>query len=95
MDTVWSDVPTGDFLTDVHAELARARKKFPLSNCSLAALTEEVGELAQACLKVRAGVWDKKRIYDEAVQVAAMACRVAVEGDASLAAVPYAEPDPD
>ena len=67
------------FLDEVFAEFLRARAKFPHPNPSVAALTEEVGELARAVLsrplvEVRA----------EAVQVAAMALRIAVEGDPTL-----------
>lgn len=82
---------TGQFLDDVGDEIARARKLFPSSRLVLAALTEEVGELAQAMLKVAAGKWDARRVYEEAVQVAAMAARVATEGDPSFTA--YTEPD--
>jgi len=87
------------FLADVADELARARAKFPSSYLVLAALTEEVGELAQAMLYERAGKGNangkdpKRHVWDEAVQVAAMALRVAVEGDPSFAASPYLEPD--
>lgn len=91
--TIWPDGPVGDFLADVNHEVYRAREKFPSSNCSLVALMEEVGELAQACLKVAAGKWSSGRIREEAVQVAAMAVRVATEGDPSLSAVSYTEPD--
>lgn len=68
-----------DFLAEVAAEVMRARDKFPSSDGVMCALTEEVGELAKAhmdepWLNVRA----------EAVQVAAMALRVALEGDATL-----------
>ncbi len=79
-----------DFFDDVAAEVNRARALFPSSNLVMAALTEEVGELAQALLKVAAGKWDKSRIVEEAIQVAAMACRVAVEGDPSFTS--YKEP---
>lgn len=70
------------FLDAVFREVDFAREKFPSSECSLAALTEEVGELAQACMDESADA-----IFAEAVQVAAMALRVAVEGDPTL--VPY------
>lgn len=50
------------FQAAVAAELVRARGKFPSSNLVLAALTEEVGELAQAMLKVRAGKWPKEQL---------------------------------
>jgi hypothetical protein len=74
------------FLTAVKAEVIRARTLFPSPNLLMAALTEEVGELAKACLDVRTGKGKAKPqdIYTEAVQVAAMACRLATEGDPSI-----------
>jgi hypothetical protein len=82
---------TSAFLCEVEAELARARFKFPSPFGCLAALTEEVGEVAQAVLKHAAGKGGKQHIYEEAVQVAAMAARVATEGDPSLYAGGYIE----
>ncbi len=70
------------FLKDVAREVERARKKFPGTDGVLAALTEEVGELAKAVLDE-----GQERVYAEAIQVAAMALRVAVEGDPTLAGV--------
>ena len=86
--------PDEQFIEDVKAELGRARAKFPSANLSFVALTEEVGELAQALLKCRAGAWSRDRVRAEAVQVATMALRVAVEADESFR-VGYVEPDPD
>lgn len=80
------------FLQDVLEELKRAREKFPSATHSIIALMEEVGELAQAVLKHRAGKWPTERIYEEAIQVAAMAMRVALENDPSLN-VRYHEPE--
>jgi len=65
-------------------ELASARAKFPTQNAfvTLAALTEEVGELNQAVLQSKYEPHKGKRfehIYAEAVQVAAMAIRVALD----------------
>lgn len=60
-------------------ELKAAREKFPSSAKSMCALTEEVGELAKALLDESG-----QRVYEEAIQVAVMAIRVATEGDASL-----------
>jgi hypothetical protein len=80
------------FLGDVYSEVDRAREKFPGTNLVLAALTEEVGELAQAMLKRRAGKMTDEDVWKEAVQVAAMALRCAVEGDPSFDAVAYSEP---
>jgi hypothetical protein len=79
------------FMNDVVKELHRARTKFPNANLAFVALVEEVGELAQAKLKFSAGTWSHDRVWQEAVQVAAMAMRVAIEGDASFA-VNYTEP---
>lgn len=69
----------GQFLLDVDAEVKRAQKKFPSSDGTLCALTEEVGEVAKAVLDEP---WE--RVYREAVQVAAMAARLALEGDKTL-----------
>jgi len=79
------------FLGEVSSEVDRARRKFPSSNLVLAALVEEVGELAQAMLKAAAGQWPSYRVYSEAVQVAATALRCAVEGDPSFR--DYTEPN--
>jgi len=81
-----------NFLLAVRTELRRARDKFPNSNLVLAALAEEVGELAQAMLKRRAGRMTDEDVWNEAVQVATMALRCAVEGDPSFNLVEYREP---
>jgi len=65
------------FLNDVSLETHHAVQKFPYPNPNLAALMEEVGELAQAMLQKRS----PSEIYSECVQVAAMAMRCALEGD--------------
>lgn len=67
------------FKSDVERELASAREKFPDTDAVMVALTEEVGELAKALLDES---W--QRVWEEAVQVAAMAQRVATEGDPTL-----------
>jgi len=67
---------------EIEAELERARAKFPMPNPTFVALVEEVGELAQALLKCKAGLHEpSKRVYEEAIQVAVMAIRVLEEGD--------------
>ena len=68
-----------NFLRDVFGEIERAIEKFPQPNASMCALTEEVGELAKAMMDE-----PRTRVWREAVQVAAMAARVAVEGDPTL-----------
>lgn len=71
------DVPMidGSVLLELHAELARARRKFPRKQASahegFAVLLEEVDELWDA-IKANEG---KERLRAEAVQVAAMAIR--------------------
>lgn len=74
------------FLEEVAEEHSRAIAKFPNPDCNLAALTEELGELAQAMLQYyRDGTKSWGDFYGEAVQVAAMAMRCALEGDPTLA----------
>ena len=77
------------FMEAVTEEVSKAVAKFPQPNPTLAALTEETGELARAVLHIREGKSDDWwQVYGEAVQVAAMACRVALEGDPTVGAVP-------
>jgi NTP pyrophosphatase (non-canonical NTP hydrolase) len=64
---------------EIIAELARARTKFPGDNVTTLALVEEVGELAKATFEESAA-----RVREEAVQVAVMAMRVVLDGDATL-----------
>jgi NTP pyrophosphatase (non-canonical NTP hydrolase) len=87
-----SDEEDCRFLSDVGDEVVRAREKFPSPNLVFAALVEEVGELAQAMLKRAAGKDTYEHIRSEAVQVAAMALRVAVDGDPSFLTLEYVEP---
>lgn len=75
---------------DVDEEVQRARTKFPGNRLLLAALMEEVGELARAYLQ-REG---HERVRKEAIQVACVALRIAEEGDATFANVSDAEAKP-
>jgi hypothetical protein len=59
-------------------ELHHGKAKFPGNRFMFAALVEEVGELAEAIIAK-----DPRRVQEEAVQVAAVACRIADEGDAT------------
>jgi NTP pyrophosphatase (non-canonical NTP hydrolase) len=70
------------FLADVMDEVHRARKLFPTNAALMVALMEEVGELAKAMLDE-----SDDRVRAEAIQVAGLAMRVAIEGDSTLAAV--------
>lgn len=67
-------------LDEIVGELYRARAKFPGDNVTMLALVEEVGELSTA-------LFEKSRaeVRKEAVQVACMAMRVVLDGDATLA----------
>lgn len=67
------------FFADVAREVDRARAKFPKPDALLTALTEEVGEVAKAMLDESAA-----HVRAEAIQVAAMALRLALEGDPTL-----------
>lgn len=64
----------------IDAELEFARTKYPSNHLMLAALVEEVGELAQALIDNSRGKTSAQHVYEEAIQVAAMAIRVAEEG---------------
>lgn len=64
---------------DLSAEFARACLKFPSGNNLNAALLEEAGELARAQLQNNVA-----EVYGEAIQVAVVALRIALQGDASL-----------
>lgn len=66
-------------IEEIIAELARARAKFPGDNATLAALMEEVGELAKAMMEE-----SRHAVRKEAVQVAVMAMRVVLDGDATM-----------
>lgn len=63
-------------MNEIAAELARARAKFPGKNVTLAALMEEVGELAKATFEE-----PRAAVRKEAVQVAVMAIRMILDGD--------------
>lgn len=71
-------------LYSLKGELQGARNKFPTNEHKLAALMEEVGELAQAMIDHSRGKGSPLQVYTEAIQVAAMAVRLAEEGDASF-----------
>lgn len=79
------------FMQDVLYEHRKAVAIFPAPNPSVAALTEETGELAKALLHIRENKSDDwGSVYDEAVQVAAVAMRIALEGDETIGVTPPA-----
>ena len=67
------------FQDRVEKEVKEACLNFPSPEALLCALVEEVGEVARACMDESC-----RRIYDECVQVAAMAARLAIENDPLL-----------
>lgn len=74
-------------LDEIAAEVMRARDKFPGNRHLLAALVEEVGELAKAYLQREGG----DRVRKEAIQIACVAIRIIEEGDSVFADVTDAE----
>ena len=71
-------------LEDAADEILSAKAKFPDNDHQLTAMNEEVGELNQALLEHQYGNVPASAVYEEAIQVAAMAIRVATEGDHSF-----------
>lgn len=66
-------------LGEIKKEVGFARSKFPGDNVTFAALVEEVGELATAVFSQ-----SRAEVRKEAVQVAAMAIRVILDGDCTF-----------
>lgn len=64
---------------EISKEVVFARSKFPGDNVTFAALVEEVGELATAIFSE-----DRASVRKEAVQVATMAIRIILDGDATF-----------
>ncbi len=74
--------PDGLVFMMIRDELKAAREAFPENTHKLAALVEEVGELAQAMIQHDRHLGTSvQEVLREAIQVAAMGVRVAVEGD--------------
>lgn len=68
---------------DALSEAMGAAKKFPNNNYMMTATGEEFGELCKALMEhTRDGSASPQEVYTEAMQLAAMAMRIAVEGDA-------------
>ena len=77
------------FMQKVNDQYSIASEKFPAPNPNCAALADEVCELVLALLHIREGKSnDWNRVFEEAVQVATMAARCAIEGDATIGVVP-------
>lgn len=80
----YSAILSREFINEIQREVNKAREKFPSGEHNLAALVEEVGELHRALLQ-QAQEPEKGKthedVWGEALQVAAMATRVASEGD--------------
>jgi NTP pyrophosphatase (non-canonical NTP hydrolase) len=65
---------------DIKEEIEAARKKFPANKFMVGALTEEVGESAQAMIDHAFRKDTRQSIYKELVQVACVAIRLITEG---------------
>lgn len=73
-----ANMPTATevFIDVVRAQLERAREKYPATDLLAVALLAEAGELANALLRE-----GSDQVYLEAAQVAALAGRIAIDGD--------------
>lgn len=78
--------PDGLVFIMIRDELRAARNAFPGSTHMLAALIEEVGEVAKAMMEHDRQLGTSvPEVLRECVQVAGMAIRIAVEGDENFA----------
>lgn len=68
-----------EFMQAVLREVERARTIFPGANATNCALVEEIGEVSKALMYEP---WDA--LTKEAVQAAAMRCRLVTEGDSTM-----------
>lgn len=91
-EKVGGRAPAGEldaqFIADVIAEIAVARRKLPGNIHRLAAFHEESGEVARALLNHHYGKHASDVVYRECVQAAAMAVRLATEGDRDFSYIP-------
>ena len=79
------------FLDEVFQEAQKARAKFPGPNPTVAALTEEVGELAQCSTSARRKAPTGGKSTRRPCRLRWMAMRCASEGDETIGAVPTEE----
>jgi len=78
------------FVQAVVAEVARARKKFPIGkNPQALAFAEESGKLVKATLDRIQKRGKAEDIHKEAVQAAAMAARLWLDGDSTIGLRPF------
>lgn len=74
-NATFAPVENSAFFDDVQLEWKHAVAKYPEPNKNLAALIEEVGEVARALLENA----PREQLYNECVQVATMALRISQE----------------
>jgi hypothetical protein len=72
------------FILGLARTLSVAREKYPGNKNRYVAFTGEAGESFYAMEKLIKGTGTYNELRDELIQTAAMACRLAVEGDADL-----------
>lgn len=89
-NTVYVPNLGGEEAKALDGELQHARRKFPGNRHLLAALQEEVGELAKAFLQKQGD----PRIKKEALQCACVAMRIFTEGDPTFDDVTEEEAKP-
>lgn len=73
--------PVDQFLAEVRAEVARSRSSETRTAPTMVALTHSVGAIAQALLSGKASA-----LRSEAVKAGALVVRIALDGEASIAA---------
>ena len=80
--------PDERMIEDIRAELRRARHLHPGTKHLVCVLSEEAGEVAKAMYDHEYAQGAPEDVVTECIQTAAMAIRVATEGDSTFSYVP-------
>jgi NTP pyrophosphatase (non-canonical NTP hydrolase) len=79
-----------EFIKKLKETLIKSTEKYPLNRIMLTGLISEVGEVGQALknlvLEKEGATW--QQVYDECIDVAVVALRLALEGDSNIAVPP-------
>jgi len=78
---------------EIYEEILIARRNFPSNHHRQAALAEEAGEVTRELLEFYYENSDERKVVHECIQTAAMAIRLALEGDPAFNFAPVDAPE--